>query len=75
VSPERLCRAPSRTAAGRSFAAYGGALLTRFAVTVPGVFLYYPGRRQVLPKLRAFIEHVKYRSADARRGVRESSSA
>jgi len=26
-----------------------------------GVFLYYPGRRQVLPKLRAFIEHVKYR--------------
>jgi DNA-binding transcriptional LysR family regulator len=41
------------------------ALLTPFAVTVPGVFLYYPGRRQVLPKLRAFIEHVKYRSADA----------
>ena len=27
-----------------------------------GVFLYYPDRRQVLPKLRAFIEHVKYRS-------------
>jgi DNA-binding transcriptional LysR family regulator len=42
------------------------ALLTRFAVTTPGVFLYHPGRRQVLPKLRAFIEHVKYRSADAR---------
>ena len=40
------------------------ALLTPFAVTVPGVFLYYPGRRQVLPKLRAFIEHVKYQSAD-----------
>ena len=40
-------------------------LLTRFAVTTPGVFLYHPGRRQVLPKLRAFIEHVKYRSADA----------
>jgi DNA-binding transcriptional LysR family regulator len=34
-------------------------LLTRFAVTMPGVFLYHPGRRQVLPKLRAFIEHVK----------------
>jgi DNA-binding transcriptional LysR family regulator len=44
------------------------AVLTPFAVTTPGVFLYYPGRRQVLPKLRAFIEHVKYRSADARRG-------
>ena len=43
------------------------ALLTPFAVTVPGVFLYHPGRRQVLPKLRAFIEHVKYQSADAPR--------
>jgi hypothetical protein len=41
------------------------ALLTRFAVTTPGVFLYHPGKRQVLPKLRAFIEHVKYRSGDA----------
>jgi DNA-binding transcriptional LysR family regulator len=40
------------------------ALLTPFAVTIPGVFLYHPGRRQVLPKLRAFIEHVKNRSAD-----------
>jgi DNA-binding transcriptional LysR family regulator len=37
-------------------------LLTTFAVTTPGVFLYHPGKRQVLPKLRAFIEHVKYRS-------------
>ena len=43
------------------------ALLTRFAVTTPGVFLYHPGRRQVLPKLRAFIEHVKHQSADVRR--------
>ncbi len=42
------------------------ALLTPFAVTTPGVFLYYPDRRQVLPKLRAFIEHVKYRTGDAR---------
>ena len=35
------------------------ALLTPFAVTTPGVFLYYPGRHQALPKLRAFIEHMK----------------
>jgi DNA-binding transcriptional LysR family regulator len=42
------------------------ALLTPFAASTPGVFLYYPDRRQVLPKLRAFIEHVKYRSGDAR---------
>src|SRR5215469_10597554 len=38
------------------------ALLTPFALTTPGVFLYYPGRRQALPKLRAFIEHMKGRS-------------
>jgi DNA-binding transcriptional LysR family regulator len=40
------------------------AVLTRFAVTSPGVFLYHSGRRQVLPKLRAFIEHVKYQTTD-----------
>jgi DNA-binding transcriptional LysR family regulator len=39
-------------------------LLTPFAVTLPGVFLYHPGRRQVLPKLRAFIEHVRYKGSD-----------
>ena len=42
-------------------------LLKRFAVTAPGVFLYYPGKRQVLPKLRAFIEHVKYQGAHTAR--------
>src|SRR5260370_860750 len=34
-------------------------LLTRFAVITPGVFLYHPGKRQILPKLRAFIDHIK----------------
>jgi DNA-binding transcriptional LysR family regulator len=42
------------------------AVLTHFAVTTPGVFLCHPGRRQVLPKLRAFIDHVKSHSADGR---------
>jgi hypothetical protein len=28
----------------------------------PGVFLYYPSRHQMMPKLRAFIDHVKSRS-------------
>jgi len=42
------------------------ALLTSFALTTPGVFLYHSGRRQVLPKLRAFIEHVKNHSADTK---------
>jgi DNA-binding transcriptional LysR family regulator len=37
-------------------------VLSPFAVTGPGVFLYYPGHRQILPKLRAFIDHVKNRS-------------
>ena len=36
------------------------ALLGRFAVTTPGVFLYYPERHQVLPKLRAFIDHIRH---------------
>jgi DNA-binding transcriptional LysR family regulator len=40
-------------------------MLTSFAVSTPGVFLYYPGRRQILPKLRAFIDHVKYRGSGA----------
>jgi DNA-binding transcriptional LysR family regulator len=44
------------------------ALLTPFAVTTPGVFLYHPGRRQVLPKLRAFIEHVRHQGPAAPRG-------
>jgi DNA-binding transcriptional LysR family regulator len=43
-------------------------LLTPFAVTTPGVFLYHPGRRQVLPKLRAFIEHVRHQGPAAPRG-------
>jgi DNA-binding transcriptional LysR family regulator len=34
-------------------------VLERFAPTTPGVFLYYPSRRQISPKLRAFIDHVK----------------
>ncbi|HEX7920903.1 MAG TPA: LysR family transcriptional regulator [Bradyrhizobium sp.] len=38
-------------------------VLEPFATTTPGVFLYYPGHRQIMPKLRAFIDHVKSRSA------------
>jgi DNA-binding transcriptional LysR family regulator len=36
-------------------------VLEPFAPVTPGVFLYYPDRRQILPKLRAFIDHVKSR--------------
>jgi DNA-binding transcriptional LysR family regulator len=42
-------------------------VLEPFATMTPGVFLYHPGRRQVMPKLRAFIDHVKsYSSATIR---------
>jgi DNA-binding transcriptional LysR family regulator len=37
-------------------------VLEPFAPMAPGVFLYYPGGRQIMPKLRAFIDHVKSRS-------------
>jgi DNA-binding transcriptional LysR family regulator len=36
-------------------------VLETYAPVIPGVFLYYPDRRQILPKLRAFIDHVKHR--------------
>jgi DNA-binding transcriptional LysR family regulator len=34
-------------------------VLQAYAPRTPGLFLYYPGRRQTLPKLRAFIDHVR----------------
>lgn len=36
-------------------------VLEPFAPTTPGVFLFYPSRHQMMPKLRAFIDHVKAR--------------
>jgi DNA-binding transcriptional LysR family regulator len=41
-------------------------VLESFAPMTPGVFLYYPGHRQIMPKLRAFIDHVKSRPGAAR---------
>src|SRR5579863_2649938 len=40
-------------------------VLERFAPMAPGLILYYPGNRQMTPKLRAFIDHVKGRSGAA----------
>ncbi|GLQ81564.1 LysR family transcriptional regulator [Mesorhizobium huakuii] len=34
-------------------------VLDAIAATTPGVFLYHTGKRQILPKLRAFIDHLK----------------
>jgi DNA-binding transcriptional LysR family regulator len=50
--PGPLVRAP--IAAGRL-----EPVLDDRAVMTPGVFLYHPGKRQILPKLRAFIDHIK----------------
>jgi DNA-binding transcriptional LysR family regulator len=49
-------------------------VLKPHAPMLPGVFLYYPDRRQVMPKLRAFIDHVKRRS-DAANKTRIHSGA
>ena len=48
-------------------------VLKPFAPMAPGVFLYYPSRHQMMPKLRAFIDHVKSRS-HAMRHVRTKGS-
>ncbi len=37
-------------------------VLEPFATMAPGVFLYYPSRHHMTPKLRAFVDHVKFRS-------------
>ena len=50
--PEPIAVAPIKAGTLRQ-------VLATYALETPGVFLYYPDRRQVLPKLRAFIEHVK----------------
>jgi len=62
-----LAQAPGPVAAAPIADGRLQAVLTSFAVTTPGVFLYHSGRRQVLPKLRAFIDHVKGHSGAASR--------
>jgi DNA-binding transcriptional LysR family regulator len=60
-----LAQVPEPIAAGPVKAGKLVPVLQQFAPVVPGVFLYYPSRRQVLPKLRAFIDHVRSRSDTA----------
>jgi DNA-binding transcriptional LysR family regulator len=49
-------------------------LLETFAPMAPGVFLYFPERRQMLPKLRAFVDHVKAQSASGSERARRQRS-
>jgi DNA-binding transcriptional LysR family regulator len=56
-----LAQVPAPVAAKLMAAGKLAAVLLPYAPMAPGVFLYYPGRRQMMPKLRAFIDHVKSR--------------
>ena len=60
-----LAQVPEPIAAGAVKAGKLVRVLEAFAPMAPGVFLYYPGGRQMTPKLRAFIDHVKSRSDSA----------
>ena len=60
-----LAQVPAPVAAGLVKAGKLVHVLEPFAATAPGVFLCYPSRRQAMPKLRAFIDHVKSQSAAA----------
>jgi DNA-binding transcriptional LysR family regulator len=62
-----LAQVPGPVAAAAVKAGRLALVLEPFAPMLPGVFLYYPGRRQIMPKLRAFIDHVKRRSDAAQK--------
>src|ERR1700726_4534594 len=54
-----LAQVPGPIAAGAVKTGKLVRVLEPFAPMAPGVFLYYPSCRQMMPKLRAFIDHVK----------------
>lgn len=54
-----LAQIPEPVAAAALKAGKLSRVLDGFAPTTPGVFLYYSNRQQMMPKLRAFIDHVK----------------
>ena len=56
-----LAQVPTPIAASAVDAGKLVCVLEPFAPMVPGVFLYYPSRRRMPPKLRAFIDHVTNR--------------
>ncbi|MHB1057837.1 MAG: LysR family transcriptional regulator [Rhodanobacter sp.] len=61
-----LAQVPGPIAAGPMEDGRLVSVLGPFAPMMPGMFLYYPGRHQMTPKLRAFIDHLKsYPGADA----------
>ena len=69
-----LAQVPEPVAAGPVKAGQLVRVLEPFAPMAPGVFLYYPSRHQMMPKLRAFIDHVKSRSDIDRGRARGTTS-
>jgi DNA-binding transcriptional LysR family regulator len=49
-------------------------VLTNFLPMTPGVFMYFPGRAQAMPKLRAFIDHMRAALADFERSMPRQAS-
>ena len=56
-----LAQLPRPVAAPHIASAQLEELLPGHAPTSPGLFLYFPSRAQVMPKLRAFIDHVRWK--------------
>src|SRR5277367_6308541 len=69
-----LAQVPAPIAAGPTKAGKLVHVLKPFAPMAPGVFLCFPSRHQMMPKLRAFIDHVKSRSARRASGSAVSRS-
>jgi len=55
-----LAQVPEPTASGLVASGRLRLVLDGLSPLTPGAFLYYPGRRQAPPKLRAFIEHMTH---------------
>ena len=62
-----LAQLPERLALNALKAGKLVQVLKPFVPMNPGLFLYYPSCHQMMPKLRAFVDHVKKRSRAARR--------
>ena len=60
-----LAQVPGPVTAGPVKAGKLVQVLEPFAPMAPGVFLYYQDRHQMVPKLRAFVDHLKSRSGRA----------
>jgi DNA-binding transcriptional LysR family regulator len=71
-----LAQLPAPVAAGAIKTGKLVQVLEPYAPMAPGVFLYYPGHRQIMPKLRAFIDHVKLRGRKVQKadGVRKRAT-